>query len=183
MDGKRGCLTDHGPRCTEGPLSAVDSLCIEDFRPREARALVDMWRASFEHGVGIRDPHPIEQQIEFLFAKVVPAFKVRVARRGGDIVGFLASNPESISQLFVRVADIGQGIGSRLLEIAKAESSGSLWLYTFARNTNARRFYERHGFSAIAFGFEPTWQLEDVKYQWVRKNGVNSPDAEQRKHA
>ncbi|MGE5337001.1 MAG: N-acetyltransferase family protein [Gemmatimonadota bacterium] len=150
----------------------MDSVRIEDFQPHEARALVEMWRASFEHGVGIRDPHPIEQQIEFLFGNVVPAFRVRVARRGGDIVGFLASNPESISQLFVRVADIGQGIGSRLLDIAKDESSGRLWLYTFARNTHARRFYERHGFRAIEFGFEPTWQLDDVKYLWVKGEGA-----------
>ena len=69
----------------------------------------------------------------------------------------------------VRVEYIGQGIGSRLLDLAKHDSGGGLWLYTFARNTNARRFYERHGFVAVAHGFEPTWQMDDVKYRWDRE--------------
>jgi hypothetical protein len=30
----------------------------------------------------------------------------------------------------------------------------------------ARRFYERHGFVAVAHGFEPTWRLADVRYEW-----------------
>ena len=41
-----------------------------------------------------------------------------------------------------------------------------LSLYTFVRNVRACRFYERHGFVVVARGFEPTWQLEDVKYHW-----------------
>jgi RimJ/RimL family protein N-acetyltransferase len=49
-----------------------------------------------------------------------------------------------------------------------AASVGSLWLYTFARNERARRFYERNGFAAVAFGYEPFWQLEDVRYEWRR---------------
>ena len=62
----------------------------------------------------------------------------------------------------VELADYDPG---RLDELVR--SSGSLWLYTFARNYGARAFYERNGFVAIAFGFEPKWQLRDVKYQWV----------------
>ena len=38
-------------------------------------------------------------------------------------------------------------------------STGSLTLYTFARNRIACEFYERHGFVAVAHGFEPMWQL------------------------
>ena len=129
-------------------------------------ALVQMWRESFEYGVGIKDPHPIEQQIEHLLLKVVPSFAVQVALRGEEIVGFLASNAESVSKLYVRVSWHGRGIGTQLLNLAKEQSSGTLWLFTFARNLVARRFYEKHGFVPVAFGFEPMWQLEDVKYQW-----------------
>ena len=85
---------------------------------------------------------------------------------------FLASDAESISQLHVRVVCLREGIGSRLVELAKSRSSGSLWLFTFARNAVARRFYEHHGFTAIAHGFEPTWQLEDVKYRWERAGNI-----------
>jgi GNAT superfamily N-acetyltransferase len=147
-------------------------LRIEDFHPRDTDALVRMWRASFEYGVGIVDPHPLEEQIEYLRSKVLPVNRVRVTKEAESIVGFLASNPESVAQLFVRVENIGQGIGSRLLHLAKSESSGSLWLYTFARNACARRFYEHHGFVAVAHGFEPVWKLDDVKYQWVSRARV-----------
>jgi GNAT superfamily N-acetyltransferase len=146
----------------------MQPLHIEEFRQADTDELVRMWRASFEHGVGVIDPHPLEDQAEYLRTTVMPAHRVRVARSGGSIVGFLASNPQSVAQLFVRVENIGQGIGTRLLRLAQSDSSGSLWLFTFARNWRARRFYEHHGFVAIANGFEPTWGLDDVKYAWVR---------------
>jgi GNAT superfamily N-acetyltransferase len=146
----------------------MDRLRIRDFEPGDVHELIPMWRQSFEHGVGIIDPHPIQEQAAHFHEKVLPANAVRVALDGGRPVAFLASNVESVTQLHVRVEYIGQGIGSRLLGLAKSESAGSLWLYTFAKNANARRFYERHGFVAVEHGFEATWQLEDVKYRWVK---------------
>lgn len=141
-------------------------LTVVAYRAAMLAPLVDMWRASFEHGVGIVDPHPIEAQRRYLVDEVLPGFEVSVALRGDEISGFLAADRESISQLYVRVGCHRQGIGTALLERAKSRSSGSLWLHTFARNAIARRFYEGHGFVAVAYGFENVWQLEDVKYEW-----------------
>ena len=145
---------------------------VEDFRAIDTDALVRMWRASFEYGVGITDPHPLDEQIEYLRAEIIPAHRVRVAKEGETIVGLLASNAESIAQLHVRVENIGRGIGTQLLQLAQSDSSGSLWLFTFAQNVRACRFYEHHGFIAVARGFEPIWKLNDVKYQWVRRDGA-----------
>lgn len=151
------------------PLATpMDPLHIRNFEPDDVHDLMPMWRQSFEHGVGIVDPHSIDEQVAFFHAQVVPAHAVRVALRGGRRVGFVASDAACVAQLYVRVECIGQGIGTRLLDLAKQHSAGSLWLYTFARNANARRFYERQGFVAVAHGFEPSWQLDDVKYRWVR---------------
>ncbi len=141
---------------------------IEDFQARDTDELVRMWRASFEHGVGIRDPHSLAEQAAYLRDEVLPGNRVRIVRQDGAITGFLAANDETIAQLYVRVENIGQGIGSRLLRLAKDESSGTLSLFTFARNVRACRFYERQGFVAVARGFEPLWQLEDVQYRWMR---------------
>ena len=44
------------------------------------------------------------------------------------------------------------GIGSRLLDLALRELPPPVRLYTFQCNERARRFYERRGFEAIAFG-------------------------------
>jgi ribosomal protein S18 acetylase RimI-like enzyme len=147
----------------------MQTVHIEDFASTDTGVLVRMWRASFEHGVGIVDPHSLEEQIDYLRTKVIPVHRVRVAKEDESIVGFLASNHESIAQLYVRVQDIGRGIGTQLLRLAQSESSGSLWLFTFAQNARACRFYEHHGFVAVAHGFEPMWKLNDVKYQWVRR--------------
>jgi ribosomal protein S18 acetylase RimI-like enzyme len=87
-------------------------------------------------------------------------------------VGFIAASEESVSQLHVRVAFHRRGIGSALLALAKAKSSGTLWLYTFARNARACRFYEKRGFTVLERGFEPHWELEDVKYGWSAVGGT-----------
>ena len=140
---------------------------IDLLDPNDTDTVLWLWRRSFEHGVGIHDPDPTIDGIRGYFqAEVRPKNAVRVAKVGETVVGVLASNAESVSALYVRVDHIGQGIGSRLLETAKAESSGSLWLYTFAKNANARRFYAKHGFVEIEYGFEPFWKLDDVKLSW-----------------
>ena len=153
----------------------MDCIRIEPYGPLHRRPLVELWRASFEHGVGITDPHPIEEQLSFFEAKVLPENTVRLALSGPTLVAFLASTPESVAHLYVAVPFVGRGIGSQLLSLAKSESSGSLWLYTFARNARACAFYERHDFKDVGHGYENMWNLEDVKYVWSRSPGAAWP--------
>lgn len=93
---------------------------------------------------------------------------MRVALRDRQIVGFIAATRESVAQLYVRVGCQRRGIGRALLAWAKDRSSGHLWLYTFACNRGAQAFYERNGFVVAARGFEPTWRLDDIRYEWRR---------------
>ena len=146
--------------------SVAEKLSLEEFRPEQAQELVRLWRESFELGVGVREPHPFEDHVQFLLQKLAPANTIRVAFLNGRMVGFIAATPQSVSQLYVRAGYHGFGIGTRLIEWAKAQSEGSLWLYTFARNAGARAFYERHGFRIVARGFEPEWKLDDLRYEW-----------------
>ena len=141
---------------------------IEDFEPADLVPLVRLWRQSFEHGVGIVDPHSLEEQTDYFQQHVRAANRVRVVKSDSLLLGFMASTHESVAQLHVRVGYHRQGIGCQLLDLAKEESGGTLWLYTFARNRNACAFYESQGFSVVQRGFEPTWQLDDVKYAWAR---------------
>ena len=140
---------------------------LVEYAPRYQEALVRMWRESFELGVGITDPHPIAEQVAYFETEILPRNRVRLALSAGQLVGFIAASRESVAQLHVRVGFHRLGIGTQLLTWAKSQSSGGLWLYTFARNTVAQAFYEHHGFRIVARGFEPTWQLEDIKYQWA----------------
>ncbi|MBH9579189.1 GNAT family N-acetyltransferase [Inhella proteolytica] len=134
-------------------------------------ALIPMWRASFEAGVGVTDPHPLQEQRQFFLDAVLPQYEVQLALSAGQLVGFIAASAESVNQLYVRVDCQRLGVGSLLLDWAKAQSAGSLWLYTFQQNAVARAFYERHGFEVLEEGFEPTWGLKDLKYGWRRSTG------------
>jgi ribosomal protein S18 acetylase RimI-like enzyme len=139
---------------------------LVDYQAAYLDPLVRLWREAFEFGVGVTDPHPLAEQRDYFLAEVLPGHRVTLALLPSGLAGFVAASAESVAQLHVRVGLHRQGIGSRLLDLAKARSAGNLWLYAFARNVRACRFYEKHGFVAVERGFEPTWQLDDVKYHW-----------------
>jgi ribosomal protein S18 acetylase RimI-like enzyme len=141
---------------------------ITPYLPAFRESLVDLWRASFEHGVGAPVPQPVDDHLRYFDEHVLTETSVYLALHDGDLVGFGAFTPEAVMQLYVHVAHLGRGIGTRLLDIAKASSQGKLWLYTFVTNTNAQRFYERHGFDVVERGFEPVMQLGDLRYEWKR---------------
>lgn len=153
-------------------LSTGARLCIDNYREEHLGELVPMWRESFELGVGVTDPHPVEEQSRYFLSEVVPNYAVRIALLDGAMVGFVAASPTSIAQLYVRKGFHRQGIGSRLLQWAKEQSTGSLWLYTFQRNSGARAFYEHHGFTIVARGHEPNWKLDDLRYEWSAKRNA-----------
>jgi len=147
---------------------ALDDMVIVDYSPEYGPELVVMWRASFEQAVGVVDLHSLEEQLLYLEEKVARENCVLVVleKMTSAVIGFLASTPESISQLYVHVNHQNKGIGSMLVNIAKHNSTGRLRLFTFDANKNAQRFYERHGFRVVRRGFEKEWQLKDIEYQW-----------------
>lgn len=150
-------------------MSGTDRVRLDEFREADADELVPMWRAAFEDALGIIDPHPLAEQRAYFFREVAPGHAVMVARADDAIVGFVAASTASVAQLHVRIGWQRRGLGARMLDWAKARSGGHLWLYTFARNTRARAFYERSGFAIVARGFEPTWALDDLRYEWTRE--------------
>jgi hypothetical protein len=73
-----------------------------------------------------------------------------------------------IDQLYVLPASQGRGIGTALLQIAQRQS-GQLCLWTFQRNNNARRFYERHHFKLVkqTDGTRNEENEPDAMYAWL----------------
>ena len=94
-----------------------------------------------------------------------------VAVAGKAVVGFVALRDGEdmawITHLYLLPSHVGQGIGSRLLARALTGQRRPVRLYTFQQNRGARRFYERHGFVAIAFGdgSENEERCPDVLYE------------------
>ena len=100
------------------------------------------------------------------FGRLVAENGVWVAEAEGNVVGVMALSNAWLDQLYVDPGWTGRGIGTRLVDFAKGFHS-SLDLWTFQTNTGARKFYERHGFVAIA---ETDGDNEegapDVRYRW-----------------
>jgi ribosomal protein S18 acetylase RimI-like enzyme len=144
-------------------------IVIEDFDEASFEDALWIWRSGVEGVVEVIDPDPsIKGLRNWVEAEVLPTHRFRVAKVSQEVVGVLASNSESVCALYIRPDHQRRGIGSALLEVAKKESAGGLWLFTFAKNSQARGFYAKHGFLEVAFGFESHWQLEDVKLSWSR---------------
>ena len=147
----------------------AQAVTLVEFRVEQIEELVNMWRESFEWGVGVVDPHPIEEQRDHFVSAVVSNNSVRIALLD-DGWSVSSQQRRSRSHIYTCAKDtIGSVSAPRLLAWAKAQSNGRLWLYAFARNAIARAFYEKNGFELVARGFEPVWRLDDVKYEWSTK--------------
>src|SRR5258708_4616150 len=81
------------------------------------------------------------------FRELVATARVFVAMLDGCPVGYCAFGGGWLYDLYVALDRQGHGLGTRLLAMAKEESS-ELQLWTFQENTKARRFYEHNGFTA-----------------------------------
>lgn len=84
-----------------------------------------------------------------------------------EIVGFIAFRKGWIDQLYILPAWQGRGIGGALLTVAQSQFD-HLNLWTFQRNQNARRFYERHGFVLVkeTDGSGNEEKEPDMLYSW-----------------
>jgi GNAT superfamily N-acetyltransferase len=88
---------------------------------------------------------------DWLAGIVLRDCRVRVAEAERAVTGFAAIQDGWLHHLYVAPAHQRTGIGSRLLEEAKAIAGASLELHVFQRNRGARVFYQRHGFVEAAF--------------------------------
>lgn len=114
--------------------------------------------------------HTIEEDRWFIEHVILKECEVTVIHSRDRIGAFLARDGSEIRLLHTHPALIGHGAGSLLLLHAKAHGPGTLELWCFQANDKARRFYERHGFTPVAFtnGERNEVKTPDVRYRWVR---------------
>jgi GNAT superfamily N-acetyltransferase len=138
--------------------ASVEGLKIRRVNPAAYAGECDATGALFLAARAAMLPHLAPQHSEddtcrWMREIVFPRLSVWLAEAAGEIVGFAARDGAWLAHLYVKPGWTGKGIGSHLLEVICAEAarvSPVLRLYTFARNTGARRFYERHGFAVTA---------------------------------
>jgi GNAT superfamily N-acetyltransferase len=89
------------------------------------------------------------------------------------LVGIVAFREGWIDQLYVLPSHQGHGLGSALLNVAKARLP-TIRLWTFQRNAGARRFYEKCGFQVVeeTDGSGNEEREPDVLYEWRRESAL-----------
>ena len=94
--------------------------------------------------------HPRETVLPFVREVLLADFEVHVAVLDGRMIGFLAlMAPDQLGHLYLDHSHTGQGLGSRLVDLAKERFPDGLRLWAFQDNHDALRFYRRHGFVAV----------------------------------
>jgi RimJ/RimL family protein N-acetyltransferase len=94
--------------------------------------------------------------------------EVWVVEGDDRVVALLVLDGEEIDQLYVDPEWTGRGLGSQLIDVAKARSPSGLSLWAFQSNTRARHFYEQHGFIAgETTEGENEEGAPDVRYRWA----------------
>lgn len=115
--------------------------------------------------------HPDDSVVPWMRDRLFPETRLWVADAGGGRIAALMSlGPGWLHHLYAHPDAQGQGIGTRLLALARRqdEAAAGLDLWTFQANTGARRFYERHGFRPAEFtdGAGNEEKTPDVRYAW-----------------
>ena len=145
-------------------------LGVRKMGPQELESVVDLWWQSHEASTSWLRPDQkfsADESKSFFRTVVAEACELWVAEADGELLGMLALDGDQLDRLYVSPPAQGRGVGSALLEQAKALSADGLRLVTLQRNVRACRFYERRGFVAYEFGRSALPEDEpDVWYRW-----------------
>ena len=149
---------------------------LREGTPEDSDELAALFLASRREALPyLPELHTDAETFRWMCDVVLTECRVWVAEEEGPgLAGFLALRGDHVDHLYVLPGRQRLGIGSRLLNAAKQAAPERLRLYTFQRNTAARRFYEERSFAAIKFGdgsdneeCEP-----DVLYEWKGSTAI-----------
>ncbi|MGW0858322.1 N-acetyltransferase family protein [Streptomyces sp. NPDC002690] len=135
----------------------------------DAAAVAEVWLRSFTAALpSVRRAHTDDQVRSWFREVVVPGQETWVATFEDSVVAMMVLDSEDLDQLYLDPAWQGQGIGGRLVDLAKQRRPAGLALWTFQVNEPARRFYERRGFVAgeCTDGHRNEEREPDIRYLW-----------------
>lgn len=141
--------------------------------PGDAQSVADVYLRSRRELVAFAPLAHAEDEVRaWIRERLIPVGEVTVSVVADRVVGMLAVSRDEqfswIDQLYVDPEWVGRGIGSALLEHARVVLVPPIRLFTFEENLRSRRFYERRGFRAVAFGDGNSNEegCPDVLYEW-----------------
>ena len=124
-------------------MTGPDGVTLRRARPDDGDAIGDVWLSAWRATFDFPPGHPDEDVRRWLRDELVPKHETWVAEApGGRVVALMAVSDDMVEQLYVAPDHHREGIGSRLLALAKERRPAGLDLYCFQANTRAQRFYE-----------------------------------------
>ncbi|MHA7264352.1 GNAT family N-acetyltransferase [Arthrobacter sp. TMN-37] len=146
-------------------------MLIRRAEPADAPRAIRVFRDSRTAAAAYLPPsvHTAAEDEEFVRDVLIAAGETWLAVDGGGrAAGLLSLSPGWIDQLYVAPEFWRRGVGTLLVDHAKARQPAGLQLWTFESNLGARRFYERHGFAAVerTDGAGNEERAPDVRYAW-----------------
>jgi ribosomal protein S18 acetylase RimI-like enzyme len=150
--------------------TAMKDCAIRSARSDDAEAIADVHLNSRREAMPwLPVLHSREEAIAYFAGHVLVHEEVLVAEVNELVVGFMALEGDHVDHLYIAPSFQSRGIGHKLLAMAMKLRPGGLTLWTFQRNTRARRFYEARGFVASEFndGSRNEEREPDVRYAWL----------------
>jgi GNAT superfamily N-acetyltransferase len=140
----------------------------------EAMAVATLWLRS-RRAAAPAIPPPVhgDDEVKAWFRDVVlPKRDLWVVGPRGDPAAMMVLSRGWVEQLYVAPDRFRQGYGSKLLRFAQTRQD-ELSLWTFEANTQARAFYERHGFVAVGVSAVNEEGVPAVRYRWKVDRSVS----------
>lgn len=116
--------------------------------------------------------HSDAEILVWIKEKLIPTGQVMVVEKDNRIIGMMALEKKNeigwIEQLYLLPEWVNYGIGSQFITMAKMTLGSPIQLHTFQANSQARHFYEKHGFHIISLsdGSNNEEHCPDILYEW-----------------
>jgi GNAT superfamily N-acetyltransferase len=138
---------------------------------QDVDAIVAIFEPSFATLDFLPQLHTHEENIAF-FRRCVSDGEAYLL---GD--GFAILSGDTLSHLYIHPRSIGTGTGHALFEHVTSLRPDGFDFWVFQQNERARRFYEAHGATAVAFtdGSGNEERTPDVRYEWRPRAHRESP--------
>ena len=138
-------------------------------RPADAPVVAEIFLAARAEAMPyLPEVHTDDETRIWIGDVVLSRSEVVVAEIGDRLAGFAALDADLLDHLYVHPDLQRRGVGEALLARAKELRPDGFRLWVFQRNTDARRFYERHGFRLVELtdGAGNEEREPDALYEW-----------------
>lgn len=147
-----------------------EDLLVRPGRPEDTDAVAAMFSAARRAAVPSMPPpvHSVEEDHSWIADQLEGDRESWVAERQGRILGLLLLEDDWLHSLYVDPGHQNEGIGTALVDLAKALRPGGLRLWVFQSNLGARRLYARHRFAEVeeTDGRGNEERAPDVRMDW-----------------